>query len=378
MYYRRLGNTGLRVSEIGFGTIPILQGSVPVLPEYFNLDDQTAIAVLEYAFSLACNLFDTAIVPEYGDAEIKLGKFAKHIGRERIVISDKARFFTGNEMYQGVLDSCANLGTFADIYFVHQVDRAHEDEVFQKGGALDALTELKREGRIRFAGIASHYYDILLRGAQDRRVDVLQGSGNIFERGMLERIKTEPLFQEKGILVNKVYAAGLLPAFFKENILIQGVLSYPISCALIGLGSIAQVKTAMDWDTRAQLAAIPSFEDVLMILEKHYLPIPCDRCQRCKCLYKEAIAADMDKQMFMESEASVIETEIHTLFRQYQYFYMGKDYWALKKLGLGIAQSAAQCRRCTQMPCLELCPQKIRIPDEIQRIAELVERYAIL
>jgi hypothetical protein len=358
MNYRILGNTGLQVSEISFGTIPILQGSIPVLPDYYNLDMEAAIAVMKHAFFLGCNLYDTAIVPEYGDAEIKLGKFAKHIGRERIVISDKARFFTGNEMYQGVLDSCANLGTFADIYFVHQVDRAHEDEVFQKGGALDALTELKREGRIRFAGIASHYYDILLRGAQDRRVDVLQGSGNIFERGMLERIKTEPLFQEKGILVNKVYAAGLLPAFFKENILIQGVLSYPISCALIGLGSIAQVKTAMDWDTRAQLAAIPSFEDVLMILEKHYLPIPCDRCQRCKCLYKEAIAADMDKQMFMESEASVIETEIHTLFRQYQYFYMGKDYWALKKLGLGIAQSAAQCRRCTQMPCLELCPKK--------------------
>ena len=192
-------------------------GKCSGLPEYFNLDDQTAIAVLEYAFSLGCNLFDTAIVPEYGDAEIKLGKFAKHIGRERIVISDKARFFTGNEMYQGVLDSCANLGTFADIYFVHQVDSAHEDEVFQKGGALDALTELKREGRIRFAGIASHYYDILLRGAQDRRVDVLQGSGNIFERGMLERIKTEPLFQEKGILVNKVYAAGLLPAFLRKT-----------------------------------------------------------------------------------------------------------------------------------------------------------------
>ena len=82
---------------------------------------------------------------------------------------------------------------------------------------MDALTELKREGRIRFAGIASHYYDILLRGAQDRRVDVLQGSGNIFERGMLERIKTEPLFQEKGILVNKVYAAGLLPAFLRKT-----------------------------------------------------------------------------------------------------------------------------------------------------------------
>ena len=37
MRYRRLGNTGLIVSEIGFGTIPVLSGEIPVLPEYFNL-----------------------------------------------------------------------------------------------------------------------------------------------------------------------------------------------------------------------------------------------------------------------------------------------------------------------------------------------------
>lgn len=34
MYYRKLGNTGLEVSEISFGTIPILQGNIPVLPDY--------------------------------------------------------------------------------------------------------------------------------------------------------------------------------------------------------------------------------------------------------------------------------------------------------------------------------------------------------
>ena len=34
MRYRKLGNTGLTVSEISFGTIPILQGSVPVLPAF--------------------------------------------------------------------------------------------------------------------------------------------------------------------------------------------------------------------------------------------------------------------------------------------------------------------------------------------------------
>ena len=81
MRYRKLGDTGLMVSEVSFGTIPVLQGSVPVLPDYYNLSEEQALAVMEHAFRLGCNLYDTAIVPEYGDAEPKLGKFASGGGR---------------------------------------------------------------------------------------------------------------------------------------------------------------------------------------------------------------------------------------------------------------------------------------------------------
>lgn len=352
MRYRSLGKTGVRVSEVGFGTIPVLKGSVPVLPDYYNLEEEEALAVMEAAFRLGCNLYDTAIVPEYGDAEVKLGKFAARIGRERLILSDKARFFDGNEIYRAVETSCENLGTYADLYFVHQVDEEHEEEVFRAGGALDALTELKEEGRIRFAGIASHYYDILLRGAQDRRVDVLQGSGNLFERGMLERLKAEPAFREKGFLVNKVYAAGLLPAFFSAETLLDAVLSYPISSALIGIGTEEQARAAMERNTEEQGTLLP-FEEVLSVLEKRFAPIPCDRCQRCHCPYG---------------------TEIHTVFRQYQYYFMGKDYWALRKLGMGIEESAAHCRSCIGMPCLEQCPRKIRIPEEMQKVRGLMRR----
>lgn len=348
MRYRKLGDTGLMVSEIGFGTIPILQGNIPVLPDYFNLDTEAAVAVMKEAYLLGCNLYDTAIVPEYGDAEVKLGIFAGQIGREHVIISDKARFYSGNEMYQAVLTSCENLGTVPDIYFVHQVDEKHVDEVFKKGGALDALTELKAEGKIHFTGIASHYYNILLRGAKDKRVDVLQGSGNLLERGMLERAKEEACFRNKGFLVNKVYAAGLLPSFFPIPLLIQTVLSYPISSALIGIGSIGQARAAME--PREMKERLLSFDEVLSILEKRYNPIPCDRCQRCECPYG---------------------TEIHTLFRQYQYYYLGKDYWALNKLGMGILESAAYCHNCIEMPCLDMCPRKIRIPDEIQKVKNL-------
>lgn len=361
MHYRRLGRTGLTVSEIGFGTIPVLQGNVPVLPEYYNLNDQEALAVMEHAFRLGCNLYDTAIVPEYGDAELKLGKFASLIGRQNIVISDKARFYDGSQMYRAVETSCENLGTWADVYFVHQVDFDSQDEVFRKGGALDALSELKHRGLIHFTGVASHYYDILLRGAADRRVDVLQGSGNLLERGMLDRIKEEPLFRQKGLLVNKVYAAGLLPAFFPVETLIKTVLSYPISSALIGIGTAAQANAAMkldiDPDTASDIGSgtdsscpVPSFQQVMSVLEKEYSLIPCDRCQRCVCPHG---------------------TEIHTVFRQYQYYFLGKEHWALRKLKMGIEESVEMCRTCETMPCLDMCPARIRIPDEMEKVGEL-------
>jgi len=352
MKYRRLGNTGLTVSELSFGTIPILSGDVPVLPAYHSPDEETAVAVMHYAWKLGCNLYDTAIVPEYGDAEIKLGKFAAVIGRENLVISDKARYFDGNGMYRAVCESCRNLGTYPDIYFVHQVDESNEDAVFGSGGALEALAELKGEGIIRFCGIASHYYDILLRGASDKRVDVLQGSGNLLERGMLDRIEVNPQFRSKGLLINKVYAAGILPAFFPVETLISGVLTYPVSSALIGMGTLAEVDQAMG--AELPVTDRPAFEEILTELAKYFVPLPCDRCQRCRCPYG---------------------TEIHILLRQYNYYHLGKDYWALRKLDLGIRESAARCRSCTSLVCMKQCPRNIRIPFEIERIEKLVKAH---
>lgn len=350
MRYRKLGNTGLSVSELGFGTIPILSGNVPVLPDYYSPDEETAIAIMMHAWSLGCNLFDTAIVPEYGDAEIKLGKFAAAAGREKLIISDKARYFTGNEMYNAVLSSCENLKTYPDIYFVHQVDEDNADIVFGNNGAVEALVQLQSEGKIKYIGIASHYYSVLYRGACDPRIDVLQGSGNIMERGMLDRIERETTFLKKGLLINKVYAAGILPSFFSIEMLISGVLSYPVSSALIGIGTTEQADDVL----RMKKASYerPDFSFVRLVLEKSFNMIPCDRCQKCRCCYG---------------------TEIHILFRQYNYFYMGKDYWALRKLDLSIEESAVKCRQCTEMPCLKQCPRGLRIPELIGNIHELTK-----
>lgn len=355
MRYRKLGKTGLCVSEFGFGTIPILSGSVPVLPEYFSPDVLTAVNIMKRAFELGCNFYDTAIPEEYGDAEYKLGIFAREIsekyGRDKLIISDKARFYDGNDIYNAAVKSRENLGTLPDIYFVHQVEPDNMDRVFGKYGALDALCDLKAEGKIGFTGIASHYYDVLLRGAKDPRVDVLQGSGNIFERGMLDRIRDEEVFCEKGLIINKVYAAGLLTGIFDVEELIGGILNYPFSSALIGMGTFEQVEAAMGREIEPRSY---SFEQVVERVRTKFEPIPCTRCQRCVCPHG---------------------TEIHTMFRQYNYYFLGKNFWALKKLGLNIKHACECCRRCETQVCETDCPMRLHIPELIGKIERLAARH---
>jgi len=347
MRYRDLGKTGLKVSEIGFGTIPILSGNVPVLPEYFSPDLDEAVEIMMHAYRMGCNLYDTAIPEEYGDAEYKLGVFAEKVGRENLIISDKARFMDGNDMFREVLRSAETLGTKPDIYFVHQVDEKNEDEVFSRYGALDALCDLKKAGMIRYTGIATHYYSICRRAALDERVDVIQTSGNILERGIMDRIsENNNIFADKGIILNKVYAAGCLLNVFTPSELIGGTLHWPFSSALIGIGTREQADAALTEYPPCDFTS----EQVSERIAEHYRPIKCTRCQRCICPRGH---------------------EIHLLLRQYNYFHLGKRYWAMKKMRMNIDEVYESCRSCTDMACMKECPQKLMIPEMIGLIYDM-------
>lgn len=346
MRYRMLGQTGLRVSEIGFGTIPILSGNVHVLPSYYSPDDETALSIMHHAYQLGCNLYDTAITGEYGDAERKLGLFARQIDRSTIVIADKARRYSGEGIYRAVLGSVENLGTTPDIYFVHQVDEKNQEETFGPYGALDALCDLKREGIIRFTGIASHYFSVLRRAAMDERVDVLQGCGNILERGMLDRIHADPVFHGKAFLLNKVYAAGVLIPSFSPEELIGGILNHPFSSALIGIGTHEQVDAAMATDYPG---VDVDFGEVIARLGKDFHPIPCDRCQQCVCPQGH---------------------EVHMLFREYNYSFLGKKEWAEAKMAMNLQKIYNSCLQCDSWACMNHCQRNICIPSQVERIWE--------
>jgi hypothetical protein len=62
------------------------------------------------------------------------------------------------------------------------------------------------------------------------------------------------------------------------------------------------------------------------------------------------------------------------MLRQYNYYHLGKNYWAAKKLRLNIEEVYESCMKCTDRQCMKDCPQKLRIPELIEMIHGLVAR----
>ena len=157
MKERRLGRTGLRISEIGFGCWPIGGGS------YGPVRDENSLDALEVAWDSGVNFFDTADVYGEGHAEELLSRFLKEKSRDRIVIATKAGWdfyhgahkkdFSPAYLRSACEKSLRRLGVEAiDLFQLHNPSL----ETIQRKDTVTALELLRKEGKIRFIGISVH------------------------------------------------------------------------------------------------------------------------------------------------------------------------------------------------------------------------------
>src|ERR1051325_8725259 len=166
MEYRRLGNTGLRVSELCMGTMTF--GS-----NFYNigaLSQEASQELVARALEAGVNFFDTANVYSYGESEEILGRAIKNLNapRESLVIATKVRGAMSEGAIAGtsdvnnvglsrkhVMESCEaslrRLGTdYVDLYQVHGWDALAPIEE-----TLRALEDLVRQGKVRYLGCSN-------------------------------------------------------------------------------------------------------------------------------------------------------------------------------------------------------------------------------
>ena len=197
MEYITLGKTGLRVSRMGFGGIPIQKVNASVTH-----------ALMERLAQRGVNYIDTA--RGYTVSEQFLGKALEDGLREKFVIATKSMARTKEAMARDIDISLKNLRTdYIDLYQIHNPSLAELEQVLAPGGALEALMEAKAAGKIRHLGLTAHMAAVFERALELDWVETVMFPYNIVET-QGEALMAKCREKNVGFICMKPMAGGAL------------------------------------------------------------------------------------------------------------------------------------------------------------------------
>lgn len=220
MEYRQLGNTGIKVSEIGFGAWAIGGDA------WGPVEDASSRSALERALELGVTFIDTADVYGDGHSETLVGEVIRG-KRDQVVLATKGGLMGHHRDPQGdpvynrpekIIEafeaSLRRLETdYLDVYFDHiWWDKEAETEAF-----LIAFAQLKQEGRVRAVGVSTDSFDYVKHFNRDGALDVVQLDYSILNRNAEKEIL--PYCQEHGIgvVIRGPLRMGLLTGKFTSE-----------------------------------------------------------------------------------------------------------------------------------------------------------------
>lgn len=196
MEYRKLGKTGLTISRMGFGGIPIQR-----------IDAEGTRKLLHEMADKGINYIDTA--RGYTVSEEYLGYAMEGI-RDKFVVATKSMARTKEAMAADIETSLRNLRTdHIELYQVHNPSMEQLDQVIGKDGALEALMEAREAGRVGHIGLTCHSVQVFERALELDWVETIMFPYNIVESQGEELIRkcTE---KNVGFIAMKPLAGGTI------------------------------------------------------------------------------------------------------------------------------------------------------------------------
>lgn len=155
----RLGGTGLWVTEVSFGALPIQRITM-----------EEAKKLLRAAYDGGINYFDTANA--YTDSEEKIGAALSDV-RDNIVISTKTMALDKPTALAHIENSLRALKTeYIDIVQLHNPEVLPDPD--DENSAYAALVEAKEKGYVRHIGITNHNYDNAIKAVESGLYETLQ------------------------------------------------------------------------------------------------------------------------------------------------------------------------------------------------------------
>jgi len=359
--YREFGNSGIRLSALGFGAMR--------LPE----DEDYAVEVIRRSFELGVNYLDTARV--YGESERICGRALKG-WRDRVYLSTKNPLFdmTVDGWWERLYTSLKTLDTdYIDLYHVvHDMNCERFETFLVKGGGLEQVRKAKEQGLIKHVCFSTHETPEKVR----EFIDTGEFEGITIQYNLLDRKHEDTIAyaHERGLGVIVMGPVGggrlaapseqirrLIPTEVKSSAeaALRFVLANPnVTCAISGMNTLDMVEENCRVGDRSEPLSAEeqrAVSDALAEVQR-LSDLYCTGCKYCMPCPNDVNVAENFRAM-----------NLHRLYGITEYarrIYNAMSNPERPKRG----KRASECIECGE--CEPKCPQRIPIVKQLKEVAE--------
>jgi len=338
MKYVPLGKTGIKVSEVGFGGIPIIR-----------LSNDEAVKVLLHAYARGITFYDTANM--YRDSEAKIGRALSPV-RNKIIIATKTTRRDAKGFLKHLEKSLNDLNTdYIDLYQFHQVANVEEwQKISSNEGALIEAEKAKKAGKIRFIGVTSHNIQIAIKLIKTRLFDTVQFPFNFIEQDAKNKLHKYSKDKGIGIIAMKPFAGGVIDnaaLAFKYLRQFPDVIPIPGFDSVQSVDDIGSIYNSPNEVTDQDLEKMEEYRQELG-------RVFCRRCEYCQpCPEGVMITPAMGYPIVASRMSPQVSVEF-------------------LKIPM---ESTLKCTECGE--CIERCPYELPIPDLLKKNYDLFEAHRV-
>ena len=331
------GRTGLWVSKIAMGGIPIMR-----------LGKKEAADVVRRVLDMGINFIDTAT--GYGDSEEKIGQALKRTKRKDLVIASKSPALDRKTFLKHVDLSLKRMGIDSiDIYQLHGVNSEEKlKHVMEPGGAYEGLQDAIAQRKVRYAGFSSHHVPVAKKLMLTEKFEIVQIALNFIDTEPEKEIIPLAKRMNLGFIAMKPLGGGLLE---DANLCFRYLAQFPRIVPDPGIEKIEEMEEIIQIVENPRPLTVEEKKKIQKIREElgREFCHRCDYCQPCPQSIPISQVLRVDsfiKRMPLEEVVGLIDPAI---------------------------QKARECSECEE--CVEHCPYDLPIPELLKKNIALWENF---
>jgi hypothetical protein len=325
----RFGRTGLMVTKLAFGGIPIQRLSRP-----------DGIQLVKDTLGLGINFIDTA--HGYGHSEELIGEAVQTVQRDSVVIATKSPAADRKTLLADLDESLRRLRTdHVEIFQLHNVaSKEKMAAVMGPQGAFEGIMEGIRAGKVRFAAFSTHSLPVAIDMIRTGCFDAVQIPFNFVDFQAGEEVVPLARKADMGVIAMKPFGGGLLEDVrlcFRYLLQFSGVVPDP------GIETVSQLREILE----VVKSSGPLTAEETGYIEQHRVRLGSEWCHRCDycqpCPKHISISTVLTAKSFVRR--------------------MPKE--KAQSFAEAAFKAAENCEECRE--CVERCPYHLEIPALLKR-----------